>query len=137
MTKVDPAVKSIAAVNTVVYIDSEAIGYNTDYNAAMDCLELALGAIGQRPSPLANKRALVLGAGGVARPVVFGLIKRGASVTVASRTLKRAEKLASAYDAKAVEWEARHRGQYEIVVNCTPIGMHPNVDESPVSKSFS
>ena len=136
LTKVDPAVKSIAAVNTVVYIDSEAIGYNTDYNAAMDCLELALGAIGQRPSPHANKRALVLGAGGVARQVVFWLIYLGASVTVASRTLKRAEKLASAYEARAVEWEARHRGQYEIVVNCTPIGMHPNVDESPVSKSF-
>lgn len=136
LTKVDPAVKSIAAVNTVVYDGSEAIGYNTDYNAAMDCLEHSLGAIGAKPSPLALKRALVLGAGGVARPIVFGLAKRGAKVTVASRTFQRAERLAKAFDVKAVDWESRHRGNYEILVNCTPVGMHPNVDESPVSKSF-
>ena len=61
LTKVDPAVKSIAAVNTVVFDGSEVIGYNTDYNAAMDCLEQALGTIGAEPSPLKNKRVLVLG----------------------------------------------------------------------------
>jgi 3-dehydroquinate dehydratase/shikimate dehydrogenase len=136
LTKVDPAVKSIAAVNTVVFDGVEHIGYNTDYNAAMDCLEFNLGQIGQKPSPLANKRVLVLGAGGVARPIVFGLRKRGAFVTIASRTLARADKVAKAFDAKAVEWEGRHRGSFDVIVNCTPIGMHPNVDESPIHKTF-
>jgi 3-dehydroquinate dehydratase/shikimate dehydrogenase len=136
LTKVDPAVKSIAAVNTVVFDGAERIGYNTDYNAAMDCLEHALGAVGGDPSPLKNKRVLVLGAGGVARPVVFGLRKRGAITTIASRTMSRAERLAAAFEAKAVDWEARHRGNVDIIVNCTPVGMHPNVDESPVHKTF-
>ncbi|MAT72838.1 MAG: 3-dehydroquinate dehydratase [Planctomycetaceae bacterium] len=136
LTKVDPAVKSIAAVNTVVIDGAERIGYNTDYNAAMDCLEHAMGEVGAKPSPVEGKRVLVLGAGGVARPVVFGLRKRGALVTIASRTLKRSEKLADAFEAKAVEWEARHRVHCDILINCTPIGMHPNVDESPVSKTF-
>ena len=77
LTKVDPAVKSIAAVNTVVFDGAEVLGYNTDYNAAMDCLENALGTIGQNPSPVKSKRALVLGAGGVARPIVYGLRSRG------------------------------------------------------------
>jgi 3-dehydroquinate dehydratase/shikimate dehydrogenase len=136
LTKVDPAVKSIAAVNTVVFDGSEVIGYNTDYNAAMDCLEHAIGTIGADPSPLNGKKVLVLGAGGVARPIVFGLRKRGAQTTIASRTLARSERLAKAFEAKAIDWEARHRGHYDIVVNCTPIGMHPNVDESPVQKTF-
>jgi 3-dehydroquinate dehydratase/shikimate dehydrogenase len=136
LTKVDPAVKSIAAVNTVVFEGSEVIGYNTDYNAAMDCLEYQLGDIGADPSPLKNKRVLVLGAGGVARPIVFGLRKRGATTTIASRTLARAERLAHTFEAKAVDWEARHRGNVDIIINCTPIGMHPNVDESPIHKTF-
>jgi 3-dehydroquinate dehydratase/shikimate dehydrogenase len=136
LTKVDPAVKSIAAVNTVVFDGAERIGYNTDYNAAMDCLEHALGHIGAEPSPLKGKRVLVLGAGGVARPIVFGLRKRGALTSIASRTLARAERLAGAFDAKAVDWEARHRNPVDILINCTPVGMHPNVDESPIHKTF-
>jgi 3-dehydroquinate dehydratase/shikimate dehydrogenase len=136
LTKVDPAVKSIAAVNTVVFDGAEVIGYNTDYNAAMDCLEMTLGEIGAQPSPLANKRVLVLGAGGVARPIVFGLRKRGATTTIASRTLARAERLAGAFEAKAVDWELRHRSPVDIIINCTPIGMHPNVDETPIHKTF-
>lgn len=136
LTKVDPAVKSIAAVNTVVFEGSEVIGYNTDYNAAMYCLENALGTVAADPSPVKNKRVLVLGAGGVARPIIYGLRSRGALVTVASRTKERSDKLAKSFDCKAIEWESRLRAQCDVVVNCTPIGMHPNVDESPLTKTF-
>lgn len=136
LSKVDPAVKSIAAVNTVVFNGSEAIGYNTDYNAAMECMEHALGTIGAKPSPLKNKRVLVLGAGGVARPIAYGIKSRGGLVTIASRTKRKTDRLADAYDCKAIDWEARQRLQCDVLVNCTPIGMHPNVDESPVSKTF-
>ena len=135
LSKVDPAVKSIAAVNTVVFDGAETIGCNTDYNAAMDCLEQALGTIGANPSPVKGKRVLVLGAGGVARPIVFGLRKRGATVCIASRTMQRSERLAETYDCKAVEWDSRQRVQCDIIINCTPIGMHPNVDETPIYKS--
>lgn len=136
LTKVDPAVKSIAAVNTVAFDGSERVGYNTDYNAAMDCLEHNMGEIGAKPSPLNGKRVLILGAGGVARPIAFGLVKRGAKVTVASRTMKRAERLAKSFEIKPVEWENRHKAPQEVVVNCTPVGMHPNVDETPLHKTF-
>jgi len=136
LTKVDPAVKSIAAVNTIVFEGAEVIGYNTDYNAAMDCLENSLGTIGHDPSPVRGKRALVLGAGGVARPIVYGLCSRGSQVTVASRTRSRADRLAKAFDCKVVNWESRHRVPCEILANCTPVGMHPNVDETPINKSY-
>ena len=96
LTKVDPAVKGIGAVNTVLFKDGEVLGYNTDYKAAMDCLENALGGAVPpgTPSPLKDKKVLVLGAGGVARAVMYGLQRRGAKTTIASRTRSRAQFLA-------------------------------------------
>jgi 3-dehydroquinate dehydratase/shikimate dehydrogenase len=136
LTKVDPAVKGIGAVNTVLFKGEEVLGYNTDYKAAMDCLEHALGgvALPGTPSPLQDKKVLVLGAGGVARSIMYGLQRRGAKTTIASRTRSRAQFLADSFGAKSVEWGARHVPS-EILVNCTPVGMHPNVDETPFNKS--
>lgn len=136
LKKVDPAVKGIAAVNTVVWRDGEPVGYNTDYKAAMDALEHALGVVGASPSPLQGKRVLVLGAGGVSRAILYGLQKRGAKATVASRTRERSNALGEAFGARAIDWNARHNGDYDILVNGTPIGMHPNVDESPFNRSY-
>jgi len=136
LTKVDPAVKGIGAVNTVIFKDENIIGYNTDYKAAMDCLEQALGGGGpNEASPLNNRKVVVLGAGGVARAIMYGLQKRGAKTTIANRTRPRANQLAEAFGAKAVDWAARHVSDAEIIINCTPVGMHPNVDESPYNKS--
>ena len=136
LTKVDPAVKGIGAVNTVLFKGDEVLGYNTDYKAAMDCLESELGGIVApgKPSPLQDKRVLVLGAGGVARAIMYGLQRRGAKATIASRTKSRAQFLADNFGGKCVEWSARHVTG-DIIVNCTPVGMHPNVDESPFNKS--
>jgi 3-dehydroquinate dehydratase / shikimate dehydrogenase len=136
LTKVDPAVKGIGAVNTVLFKGEEVLGYNTDYKAAMDCLEHALGGVAPlgTPSPLQDKKVLVLGAGGVARSIMYGLQRRGAKTIIASRTRSRAQFLADSFGAKSVEWGARHVPA-EILVNCTPVGMHPNVDESPFNKS--
>ena len=102
--------KGIGAVNTVLFKDDEVLGYNTDYKAAMDCLENALGGAVPpgTPSPLKDKRVLVLGAGGVARAVMYGLQRRGAKTTIASRTRSRAQFLADTFGGKCVEWQARH-----------------------------
>ncbi len=135
LTKVDPAVKGIGAVNTVLFKNMDVVGYNTDYKAAMDCLEHALGGTPGGPSPLEGKKIVVLGAGGVARAVMYGLQRRGAKTTIASRTRSRAQSLADAFGGRCVEWPARHMSDAEVIINCTPIGMHPNVDESPFNKS--
>ncbi len=142
LTKVDPAAKGIKAVNTVVFRGNDVVGYNTDCKAAMDSLELALGADhpstpseGEK-SPLEGQRVLVLGAGGVARAILYGLQRRGAKVTVTNRTRERAEQLAKEFGAKAIDWKARHTNPGDIVINCTPLGMHPNVDDTPFSKAY-
>jgi 3-dehydroquinate dehydratase/shikimate dehydrogenase len=116
--------------------DGQVLGYNTDYKAAMDSLENAYGEIGANPSPLKEKRVLVLGAGGVARAVMYGLQRRGAKAVIASRTRGRADRLADEFSGRAVDWAARHNAPVDILVNCTPVGMHPNVDETPFHKSY-
>lgn len=139
LTKIDPAAKGIAAVNTVVYRDGEVIGYNTDCKAALDSLEQGIAGKVSQPgekSPLDGKRVLLLGAGGVARGILYGLRKRGAKVVIASRTRKRADQLAKEFGAKAIEWKSRHNAPVEVIINGTPIGMHPNVDETPFGKAY-
>ncbi|HWL74750.1 MAG TPA: hypothetical protein VNQ74_12840, partial [Burkholderiaceae bacterium] len=46
----------------------------------------------------------------------------------------RAQNLADRLQCKAVDWDNRHSIQADILINCTPVGMHPNVDESPYDK---
>jgi 3-dehydroquinate dehydratase/shikimate dehydrogenase len=53
---------------------------------------------------------------------------------VCSRTLKRAQQLALAMGCDCIDWSNRHGISPDIVINCTPSGMHPNVDESPYDK---
>lgn len=87
-------------------------------------------------APISGRIALVLGAGGVARAVANALHREGALVTVANRTSERAAALANEIGCRHVEWNARHTGSYDTVINCTSVGMHPNVDDSPLHPSF-
>lgn len=136
LSKVDPAVKGIAAANTVLFTGDGVVGYNTDYKAAMDCLEHALGQIGMTPSPLKGRKVLVLGAGSVARAVMYGLERRGAITFIANRSKARAEQLATEFSGRAIGWDDRYKAPASVLVNCTPVGMHPNVDESPFERKF-
>ena len=88
--KSDRAVDRVGACNTVVLEEGRWVGYNTDYRAAMTVLEDALGGPGPDGlSPLVDKQVLILGAGGVARSIAFGLVRRGAAVAVCSRNEER------------------------------------------------
>jgi 3-dehydroquinate dehydratase/shikimate dehydrogenase len=79
---------------------------------------------------------LILGAGGVARAAAYALHKAGAIVHIANRTLDRAEKLADEVSGEALDWTARHKEGCDLVINATPVGMHPNIDESPLHASY-
>lgn len=135
VTKIDGAVRGIVAANTLIFEDDGIAGFNTDYRGAMDCLTDAL-TNERSDADLASKVALVLGAGGAAKAIAFGLQRRGAEVVLASRTRERADKLAAALNCKAVDWGTRHNFWVDVLVNCTPVGMHPNVDESPYDKHY-
>ena len=132
---VDDLVKSIGAANTLSFTAAGITAANTDASAAVESLAAALQGDDQvEAEGLGLKTTLVLGAGGAARAVAFGLKKKGVEVTVTSRTVDRARKIAAEVGCKSVEWAARHRMPYDCIVNATPVGMHPNVDESPYDK---
>lgn len=130
LTDVDPVAREIGAVNTIIFDGKKRIGYNTDQQAAMQTLAAA-SAREAESKWLQSRVVLLLGAGGVSRAIGHGLKKAGAHVVISSRTLLRAEELAGRLDCEAVAWEKRHSVDADILVNGTPVGMHPKVDESP------
>jgi len=133
--QVESAASGIGAVNTVIFDREEALGYNTDYRAAMDCIEQAMEKKWGPDEKLQGRSVLILGAGGVSRAIAHGLRQRGALVTIASRNVDRSEALAKDIGGRAVPWERRYDSRPGLIVNGTPIGMHPNIDESPYDRS--
>ncbi len=136
LTKIDPAVDKVGACNTIVFKGDERLGYNTDYMAAVSSIELAAGG---KPtdavSVLNEKTALVLGAGGAGMALAYGLKKRGAVVTVVDVDGNKAFELAKHLDCEVADWKSRGNLKANILVNCTPVGMHPNVDFTPYEKA--
>lgn len=135
LTQLDPAVEMINACNTVVFDGMNRYGYNTDYIAAALCIETAIAG---RPVPMSEKSplngmgAMVLGAGGAGKALAYGLSERGARVIIADRDVDKGEQVAKSLGCEFCPWEERGGYVVEILANCTPIGMFPNVDESPM-----
>jgi 3-dehydroquinate dehydratase / shikimate dehydrogenase len=134
-TKSDVGAEEIGAANTLVWDDDDRIAYNTDYRAAMSLMDDLFGGSDKEASGLKGKHALVLGAGGVARAIVVGLSRRGADITIASRTPDRADALAHFCKGKSIAWGLRHSLKCDLLINCTPVGMHPNLDDTPYEQN--
>jgi 3-dehydroquinate dehydratase/shikimate dehydrogenase len=155
----DDAVIETQAANTLVRSPKGLHAYNTDYQGVLDALRahfigqemateaashphgvvetrraLSIDFLGN--SPVHDKAVLVLGAGGVARAVTHALHRAGALVTITNRTPERGLKLAEEVGCRNTDWAARHSVICDVVVNCTSVGMHPNLDEMPVHPSF-
>lgn len=130
LKKLDKAAELVGSINTVLLRkDKGGLGYNTEYRAAISSLVKAIGM--QAEEALRGKRALVLGAGSIARAMTFALRQADVDVVIASRGFERARELADEMECRAVEWESRYAVKIDLLINCTPIGMHPRVDEVP------
>jgi 3-dehydroquinate dehydratase/shikimate dehydrogenase len=136
LTKADSIVRGIGAANTVIFDGKERLGFNTDCRAAIEAIEVALGTPVDGRSPIHGKQALVLGAGGAGKAIAFGLIRAGATVTLTDGDEEKARALAEKLDCAFVKWDDRHSIPCDILANCTPVGMHPNVDESPFDAKY-
>jgi shikimate dehydrogenase len=131
------AARAIGAANTLSFDAGRIAAENTD----------AAGFLASLPAPPAGKRALVLGAGGAARAVVWALVTHGAEVSVWNRTPERAERLAEEFGAKALKVTG-HRSQdsavtchlspvtYDLVVNATTVGMGATPESAADLKSL-
>jgi 3-dehydroquinate dehydratase/shikimate dehydrogenase len=125
----DDQVEMMGAANTLIATETGFRAANTDAQAALDSLRAHL------PTPLTSRRVLILGAGGVGRAIAHALHKEHVNVTITNRTEERGEALAKEINAKFVDWQARHHVDCDTIINCTSVGMHPNVDESPFHHS--
>lgn len=123
----DSLAKEIGAVNTVVNKEGKLVGYNTDSTAALKELEEGLG-------DLKGKKVTLIGAGGAARAIAFGLKRRGASITVVNRTEERARRLAQELGCQHRRFEDFFRvdKEVEVLINTTSVGMYPRTDAMPV-----
>jgi len=124
---IDETARRIGAVNTVTRRGDALVGSNTDWLGAVRAIESV--------TALADTRAVVLGAGGAARAVAYGLLAAGAHVSVLNRSPDRARQLCA-------DLEVENCGpisdlakiSHDILVNTTSVGL--DADESPVDPSW-
>lgn len=144
--EIEPLSASIGAANTLTLeADGRVSARNTDYAAALDAVCRAMRI---ERAELSGKRVAVLGAGGAARAIVAGLAGYGATVVIYNRTHERAAALAAEFSERAgaagssgdglggkvvaARWEKLCDACCEVFINCTPLGMSPKVDATPM-----
>ncbi|MFP4455093.1 MAG: shikimate dehydrogenase [Desulfonatronovibrio sp.] len=122
LDEISPEARAMGAVNTVYLLNRGLGGTNTDYLGFMAPLK-----------GLGFKSALVLGAGGAARSVLFGLKELGYNqVYLCNRNQDKARALAERFDSECVSWSERKNFSSDILVNATPLGTSgDNEDKTP------
>lgn len=103
--------KQIGAVNTIVSCNGRLVGHNTDHKGVTESLfEVGIS--------IKKSKCLVLGAGGAARAAVYGLMNKGADVTICNRTLSKAQAIAKDFGCDVVEWDNFPQDQaFDVVVS--------------------
>ena len=124
---VDPVAGEIGAVNTVLNRNGELWGYNTDCAGAVDPLK--------QINSLAGKRVYILGAGGAARAVAFGIAREQGRVVIVNRNEKRGKRLADHVKGSFVNWNDFTGADADIIINTTPLGMTPDIHSTPVDRT--
>jgi len=137
LDSLDKSAELIGAVNTIKFDNNHAKGYNTDGIGAVRAIE--------EVSSVINKKVILLGAGGAARAIAFQILLDGAeSLVIANRTLKKAEQLqgdlvekldANVKSIDLGEKLKKELANADILINTTPIGMYPNIDQKPLVKA--
>lgn len=117
LDQLDPIAKEIGAVNTIKIENSGKLtGYNTDYFGFMEALKPHL-----EPQ---HTHALILGTGGASKAIAYGLKELNINFKFVSRSPLDE-------DLSYSELNKGHFEKYKIIINCTPLGTHPNTEEFP------
>jgi shikimate dehydrogenase len=124
LDEVDPLAAEIGAVNTIINRNGRLIGFNSDSLGAVKAIE--------EVTRLDGKRIVILGAGGAARAIGFGVQAKGAGVTIVNRSIANGETLAKALNADFTPLQDLHRLDADILINTTSVGMTPDSLRSPV-----
>lgn len=132
LDQIDDVARRIGAVNTVVNDEGVLKGYNTDWLGIV----LPLGKL----TGLKGRKAVLLGAGGAARSIAYGMTDRGAQLTVYNRTASKAEELARDFGCRSASLEDPSALEaikiVDIIINATSVGMEPNDGDTPLPQEF-
>jgi shikimate dehydrogenase len=127
----DEMTRLIGSVNVVANRGGKLVGYNTDGAGALATLDI-------EGVDVDNQRVLVVGYGGAARAVAFELAmkKKPAELLIAGRDQAKAVGLAEALEkticTKAMALDQVEAVETDVIINATPVGMYPRVEESPL-----
>jgi shikimate dehydrogenase len=114
---IDIDAKKIGAVNTIKFTDDDLlVGYNTDFYGFQKSLKPLLEDH--------HKKALILGTGGASKAVAYALGKLNLEFKFVSRKVSEDIFLYSLLNKEVLD-------EYTVIINCSPVGTHPNIDESP------
>lgn len=137
LDELDEVAELIGAVNTVKFTENKAIGYNTDGFGAVKAIE--------ETTPVKGKKIIIIGAGGAARAISFQLLLNGVGeVLIANRTREKAcnlrddlkERFNISLDCLGLDDELKTElKDVDVLINTTPVGMHPHQDDEPVVTS--
>lgn len=132
LDEIDEVAALIGAVNTIDFKDMK--GYNTDGIGAVKAIE--------EVTSIKNKNVVVAGAGGASRAISFYIAKYGAdSLTILNRNVEKADNLAKDVSSSNLINEVKSDSMSEInsyvadadiLIDTTPVGMHPNIDDEPI-----
>ncbi len=125
---VDALAEKIGAANTILNQDGVLTGYNSDAMGAVTALKERIS--------LKNKRVAIVGAGGAARAIGFGILENQGTVTVVNRTAKSGERLAADLGGDFFPLAEIQGLGCDVLINTTPVGMFPDVDATPVPGTF-
>jgi len=145
LDELTPTAQAIGAVNTLYMRDDKLIGDNTDAAGFLADLKKFVNKetgkqVNTETGTRVDKNALVLGAGGSARAVVYALINDGWKVTIAARRLEQAQELATSftqYAIRSTSFTNLPLSTFHLIVNTTPLGMPPNIEASPLPENLS
>jgi 3-dehydroquinate dehydratase / shikimate dehydrogenase len=121
--EVDAVARRVGAINTIRVIDGRWMGGNTDVEGFLRPLVERID--------LKGLRASILGSGGGARAVAVALSSSGCRVRVHARNRQQAEAMGLVTSAEIGPYPPE-RESWDLLVNCTPVGMYPHVDETPL-----
>ncbi|MBI2659653.1 shikimate dehydrogenase [Candidatus Woesearchaeota archaeon] len=129
LDKIDEKAEEIGAVNTIVMRNKKLIGYNTDCQGAVMALKEKVS--------LKGKRAVLLGAGGSTRAIAYGLMEENMNnITILNRTIKKAKDIANDFGCGYGSLSDLKNVDYDMLINTTSVGMHPNADESIIPSNL-
>ena len=125
LDEVDESSLSIGAVNTILHDDKGRLkGYNTDWIGLIRDLKESL--------EIEGKTFVILGAGGAARAIVFGILKEGGTPVIVNRTIEKGEEMARDFACSFYPLSEIGKIKADCLINTTPVGMSPDSEKSPI-----